>query len=137
MKSCLKILLLVLAIAMCPLHSAALTEDNDTLFIYDTWQEMLYGTPEKMIINPLYEVATPHEIYIVTGDERLDYKLVDEHLAISFGDSIWLISSTYLKRNFKGDVKRLNGYIPVFFNDKAAFITQLGKLSVKDILIGP
>ena len=89
-----------------------------------------------MIINPMFDVVSPHEIYIVTGDERLDYKLMDEHLAISMGDSIWLISSNYLKKDFKGDVRHLNGYVPVFFNDKTAFVTQLGKLSLKDVLIG-
>lgn len=136
MKTYIKLTLIVLATVMCTMRSAALTVTNDTLYIYDTWQQMLDKTPKKMVINPLFDVVSPHEIYIVTGNEKLDRKLIDDHLAISMGDSIWLLSTTYLKKHFTGDVKHLNGYAPVFFNGKAAYITQQGKLSLKDCLIG-
>ena len=50
-------------------------------------------------------------------------------MALSQGDSIWLINSKYLKKNFKGDVKGLDGFIPVFFNDRVAFIMADTRLS--------
>ncbi len=136
MKDYLKLMFVALALAMCSLHSAALTVRNDTLYIYDTWQQMFDNTPTKMMVNPLLDIVSSHEIHIVIGNEIAEQNFMDNHLAVTLGDSIWLLSSGYLKRYFKGDVKRLNGFIPVFFNEKAAFVTQIGKLSLKDCLIG-
>ena len=133
----LRLLLLPLVLMLCSLHSAALEVTHDTLYIYDTWQQMLDKTPTRYIVNPLLDVVSRCEIIIiVTGNEKLNQRFIDDHLAVALGDSIWLLSSTYLKNNFKGDVKHLKGFIPVFFNEKAAFITQIGKLSLKDCLIG-
>lgn len=135
MKNSLKYLLLVMAIMMCSLcGSAAQPAKNDTLYFYDTWDQMLELSPVAFVENPRFYVANPHEIYLETGDEKLDRKLMKEHIAISLGDSVWLVSSYYIRNNFEGDVRNLEGYIPVFFNDKAAYITQPGKVSVRDVL---
>ena len=45
------------------------------------------------------------------------------------------MSSQYLKKNFKGDAKSLEGFVPVYFNEKTAFLT-FQSMSLRDILFG-
>ena len=137
MKNSLKYLF-VLVIAVCALRgSAADSQPVDTLYFYDSWEQMLEFSPVAMMQDPWIFAPSAFRCYIETGDEDLDEKLWRKHIAFSLGDSIWLMSAYYLRQNFKGDVKNLDGYIPVFFNSKAAYIVQPGKLSVKDLLVGP
>jgi len=135
MKDWIKSLSLILALAICPMRSAALSLSNDTLFVFETWQQMLDNTPAMMMVNPVMDVVNPHEVYIVTGSDAMDKMFINTNFALLLGDD-WLISSTYLKKHFKGDVKHLKGFVPVFFNDKAAYVTQLGNIKLKDYLIG-
>lgn len=136
MKNSLRYILL-LVISVCSLRAAAVDPyPVDTLYFYDTWDQMLELTPVAMVENPFFYAPSPHMVFLETGDENLDEKLWQEHIAISLGDSIWLMSAYYIKTNFKGDVRNLDGYVPVFFNDKAAYLTQSGRLGVKDLLFG-
>lgn len=107
----------------------------DTVYFYDTWEQMMDMSPVAMLMDPYIEVLTPYEIYISTGDEQLNELIANEHLAVTLGDSIWLISSQSLRKDFKGDVRKLHGFVPVFFNEKIAFATYAG-LSVKSVLMG-
>lgn len=139
MKNWLRFVLLALALTMCSEHCAAIFSlPRDTVYFYDSWEQMMNKTPSEMVVSPVIEIYTPYEIDIYKSAS--DYKLND-HLAATLGDSIWLISSTFLKKNFKDDTDRLNDYkfIPVFFNEKVAYLTYVGQgqnLSVGDILIG-
>ena len=135
MKNRLKFIVL-LAIASMSLCTTAQTVPNDTLYFYKTWQQMLDMQPPAYIVNPIIFPETPFEVYIETGYEEANETIENDYLALSQGDSIWLINSKFIKNYFKGDVKGLNGYIPVFFNDKVAYLTANGPLKVKDILFG-
>lgn len=127
---------LLLALTMASLHAVAVEVPHDTIYFYKTWEQMLNLEPSAYIVDPVIETVTPYEAYIETGSEEINDNIEKEYIAFSQGDSIWLINSAYLKRNFKGDAKGFDGFIPVFFNDKVAFITGNGPLSVKDILFG-
>ena len=135
MKNRLKFIVLV-AIASMSLCTAAQSVPNDTIYFYKTWQQMLDMQPSAYLVNPIIFAETPYEIYIETGYEEANETIENDYLALSQGDSIWLINSKFIKNYFKGDVKGLNGYIPVFFNDKVAYLTANGPLKVKDILFG-
>ncbi len=122
---------------MCSLHCFAVEPaEHDTVYFYDTWEQMFDLQPVAMVVDPYIETFTPYEVYIITGDESINEMLLDDHLAISLGDSTMLISSKYLKNNFKGSVRDLRGFIPVFFNEKVAFITYNANMGVKEILFG-
>ena len=115
------------------------SEPLDTVYFYDSWEMMLQQTPDAMLVSPSIETFTPFEIYISTGDERMDRVISNKHLAATLGDSIWLINSELLKNDFKGDVRKLHGFVPVFFNEKVAFATYASpsdELSLKTILFG-
>ena len=128
--------ILLLALTMSSVHAVAIEVPHDTVYFYKTWEQMLNIEPSAYIVDPFIDAVTPYEVYVETGVEEVNDNIEKEYIAFSQGDSIWLINSNYLKKNFKGDVKGLDGFIPVFFNDKVAFITGNGPLSVKDILFG-
>lgn len=116
------ILLLVILAAMA---SAGRAVAQDTVFFYNTWEQMLSQSPVAVIIDPVIETVSPFELYIDTGDDDINEAIYTRHIALSLGDSIWLMNSNYLRRYFKGDVKKINGFVPVFFNEKVAFINYV------------
>ena len=137
MKNCLRYIMTLVILAMCSLHSfAADTAQRDTVYFYDSWEQMLYMQPSAMLIDPFIVPVTPYEVEIFVGDDDIDEMIIKEHIAVSLGDSTWLMSSVYLNKEFKGNAYHLSGFVPVYFNEKVAFITYYGKLSVKDILFG-
>ena len=137
MKNRLKFIVLA-AIASMSLCATAqnMTVAYDTIYFYKTWEQMLYLQPSAYIVNPIIIAETPFEIYIETGYDEANQAIEKDYLALSQGDSLFLINSNYIKDFFKGDVKGLNGFIPLFFNDKVAYLTANGPLTVKDILFG-
>lgn len=136
MKYNLRYLFIVVVAALCSLHcNANETTHNDTVYLYDTWQQLFDQEPMGLIVNPPLFAVTPYEIYFDSGDYELDELMLKEHLAISLGDSILLMSSHYFRKNFKGDAKNLNGFVPIFFNEKMAYLTYQST-TIKDILFG-
>ena len=113
---------------------------RDTVFFYDTWEQMFYMQPSAYIVAPYIEASTPYEVFVYTGNDELDEKLLSEHAAITIDEGCtWLISSEYLKKNFKGDTKKMSGFMPLFFDDKVAFVMYVGygtNVSLKNILFG-
>ncbi len=112
---------------------------HDTIYFYKTWEQMLAQQPDAYLEDPFIEMETPFEIYPYTAEKQTDKLIRKEYIAATLGDSIWLINSTYLKSHFGGDAGKLDGYIPVFFNDKVAFLTYVRygeNLSVKQMLFG-
>lgn len=136
MKKVLNTMMVVVAVALFSCHAAAAEESNDTIYFYSTWQQMLDVEPEAYIVNPVFYDVNPYEIYFDLGDEKINDMILEKYIAISQGDSIWLINSEYLKKNFKGDCKHIDGFAPVYFNDKTAFVVSTGPLTVKDVLFG-
>ena len=134
MKNWLKYLMLV-AVASMSVQAIAQTEP-DTLYFYKTWKQIMDLEPTAFIVNPIIDAYSPYEIYFITGYEEVDKSIQKDYMAVSQGDSIWLINSEYLKTNFKGDVNGLNGFIPMFFNDKVVYLTANGPVTVKEVLFG-
>ena len=127
-------------IAMASLQAWAETEPHDTVYFYNSWEQILSMSPEAMIIDPYIEVYTPYDIGIVTADEDLNELMLKEHVAATIGDSIWLVSSEYIKKNFSGDIIKQDSFMPLFFNDKVAYFMYAGygssSLSISEILFG-
>ena len=114
-------------------------EPHDTIYFYKTWEQMLLQQPDAYLEDPFIEMESPYEIYPFVESNKTNKLIRKEYIAASLGDSIWLINSYYLQSHFSGNVNKLNGYIPVFFNDKVAFFTYVGygeNLSVTQKLFG-
>ena len=133
---------LIALAAMLWVAGHAMANDDvprDTVYFYDTWEQMLYMTPEAMIVDPYIAAYTPYQVAIETPDDDLNDVIYKSHIAATLGDSIWLINCRYLKREFKGDAKKLSEFAPVFFNDKVAFVAYVGAgdhISLKNVLFG-
>lgn len=124
--------LMVAAALLTGIGSAGAQEVNfvmdkaDTVCIYKTWENMLDGVPNAMVINPIIYGETPYDIIITDNDQRVREMLSKDVIAVTLGDSIWLMSSDYLKKNFTGDAKKFENFVPFFFNEKVAFVVWLG-----------
>ena len=82
--------LVMFLFAATALFASAANESRDTVYFYDTWQQMLEMEPAAMIVSPFIDIENPYEIDIYTTQD--DYRLYD-HLAATLGDSIWLVST--------------------------------------------
>ena len=131
MKSRLKYVILV-AIATVSLLASAQSAPRDTIYLYKSWEQMLNMDPQGMVLDPIIDAYTPYEIYIETGNDVTDKNIETDYMAVSQGD-VWLINIRFLKDNFGGELKGLDGYIPIFFNEKVAFLTGNAPIKVKDI----
>ncbi len=120
MKDNLRYLLLVLLV-LGSLRAAAQDEPVDTVYFYASWEQLFYLQPDTMIVGPMIDVYSPYELYFESSDRNVNKKIKKEYVAAALGDSTCLVNSQYLKDNFKGDSKKLHGYVPLFFNDKVAY----------------
>lgn len=137
MKSRLRsVILIVLAMLTLQAVAADETAQHDTIYFYKSWQQMLDMTPVAMIVDPIVQDFTSCEIYILSGIDSVDEQIVRDYIAFSYQDSIWFINSRYVKENFEGDVKRVNGFAPLYFNEKTAFLLSPRPYNVADILMG-
>ena len=119
--------LMALVVAMCSLHCGAVEpEDHDTVYFYNTWEQMLYFEPVSMLRDPFIYAQTPLQIFFEIEDEKWNSVIEHNFLGASMGDSIWYVNSNYLKKHFDGDVNFLKGYIPLYFNEKVAYFTYGG-----------
>ena len=124
--------------------SAKTTEPCDTVYLYKSWRNMFAMKPDVYLPGPkLVNVTadTPYRIFIdIWNGNVLGGNLyINSSVAATLGDSIWLINAEYLKRNFTGDVKHLEGFAPLFFNEKCAYFMYVGygdNLSVAEQLMG-
>lgn len=130
------IVMAVLAVSSLAAHA---DEAMDTVFLYDSWESILYQEPTSAVLNPMVQVYTPYQVDITTRDDEVDRHIYSDFIAATLGDSTWLISGEYLKRNFKGDTRNLLGFMPLFFNGKVAFAIFVGydePNNVSSILFG-
>ena len=107
--------------AMVSFSALAEDEPHDTVYFYITWHQMFSENPDTMIVDPVLDVFSPFEIYVETSDKDVNKRIKNEYIAATLGDSTWLINSHYLRKFFKGDSKKLHGYVPLFFNEKVAY----------------
>ena len=132
--------IILAVVAIAPFYAIADDEvPHDTVYFYDTWEEILFEEPVIGLVDPIIYLLTPYQIAVETGVEDVDNSINNSHIAATLGDSIWLINSQYLKRNFKGDTKRLSDFMPFFFTDKLAYVMYVGEndnLNWKNILFG-
>lgn len=130
---------LALAVMMLSTLAAHADEQIDTVFLYGSWESIMYQEPTSLLLNPEIQIYTPYQVDIVTYDKEIDNHVYSDFIAATLGDSTWLINGEYLKKNFKGDTRHLDGFMPLFFNNKVAFAVFVGydePNSVTSVLFG-
>lgn len=123
MRRCSRYIIIIVTV-ISALKAFAVEEPHDTVYFYSTWEQMLYMEPEVMVIDPDLNIYTPFEVYVNAEDKNLDKLIRKEYIAMSMNDSTWFLNSEYLRKHFNGDTKAMNGYIPVFFNEKVAYVVR-------------
>jgi hypothetical protein len=111
----------VIILTMVSLQALAVEEPHDTVYFYNSWEQMFCQEPVGMLVDPFIEAHSPFQIYFLIDDEKMNYVIESKHMFAALGDSIIFINSKYLKECFDGDVNLLYGYIPLMFNDKVAY----------------
>lgn len=110
-------------LVFCSLHCAAEEyAESDTVYFYDSWEQMFQMEPDTMMIDLAIDYYSPYELYFESSDKKANKRIKKEYVAATLGDSTWLINSNYLKEFFKGDSKNMNGYVPLFFSEKVAYV---------------
>ena len=120
MKACFRHLLLFL-LFLSSLPVAAQDEPVDTVYFYASWEQVFNMQPDVMLVDLTIDVYSPFEIYFNSTDKNTNNKIKKEYLVAMLSDSTWLVNSNYLKAYFKGDSKKLHGYVPLTFTDKVAY----------------
>jgi len=138
MSNYYKYLLMMLSVMFyaLPNHASTISIPHDTVYFYESWEQMLEVQPVAMVIDPIIDFYSPGEIYLETGVDETNSLINKKFIAFSLGDSLWYMNSEYVKKNFSGDTKNMDGFFPVFFNEKMAYVVSNAPLSVKDILFG-
>lgn len=125
------ILLVVVVLLSCLLWQPSYGENNatphDTLCIYQSWESILDGMPDQVLLDPYIEVVTPFDVYFETGDEMVDRMLHEATVAVALGDSLWFVSAVWMQDNFNGDCHKMDDWVPLFFNAKIAFVQWHGQ----------
>jgi hypothetical protein len=128
--------ILFAVVALLSMHAVAETEQHDTVYFYNTWEQIIDQTPVALMVDPWIDPITPFEVIIESVDDDYNSLIWDTHIAATIGDSIWLVNSEYLQREFGGDAKKLNAFVPFFYNDKVAYVVYSSGLNWKNILFG-
>ena len=108
---------------------------HDSLWVYNTWESLMCQAPDALLINPVIEAYTPYDIAFETLESEANDMLYNYSLAVALGDSVWLINSRVLRQSFKGDVKKMDDYVPFYFNAKMAFIEAVTTYSFGSTLL--
>lgn len=133
MKSIYKILSVIVLVSMCSsiadaqfFSSRNHEEGTDTVWVYNNWQSLFFNGPDTMAINPNVEVFSPFNIKFKTTEKKnkeLKKMIEKQSLALSIGDSVWMINSHYLRDSLSGQYNRIfENYAPLYFNEKIAFV---------------
>ncbi len=109
-----------------PLLAHAVETQHDTVYFYNTWEQLLNLEPVSMLQDPYVDAQSPYQLFFEIEDEKWNDVIEHDFMAASMGDSIWLVNSNYLKLCFEGDTQSLVGYVPLFFNEKVAYICYGG-----------
>ena len=101
------------------------TGGNDTLMVYNSWEAIFDLIPDTIVANPEIKVRSEYdfEFKATSRDAKAVNKMLkNEAVAVCLGDTLWLINSDWLKRNFKGDCKHFSRYVPLYYTGKIAFV---------------
>ena len=118
------ILTIALALGTTAAHAQTYAPvSHDTVYVYNSWAAILDQWPDTMLIDPEIVAVTPYDIVIDTPDEKDCQRMLQRKtVAVAVGDTLWLMNGQYLQRNFKGESKHMEAFVPMYFNAKVVFV---------------
>ncbi len=109
---------------------------TDSLTVYSSWDAVFDCRPDTVLHRVDVNVYTPYDFKITPRGKEMKKMLKQEAQVVTLGDSLWLVSSDYLKREFKGDCKHFSRFVPLYFSPGIAFVQwQRGDPTVGGMLL--
>ena len=102
MKTCLYKIIAIAALLVVSLQLCAQNESSDSVYLYKTWSQMLDMTPEAVVIDPFVRVNSPYEVEILTMDPEVNEAIINNFVAATLSDSIWLVQQPIPQAEFQG-----------------------------------
>ncbi len=93
----------------------------DTVYVYLSWNQVFNHMPAIAYSGPIVFPNNGLEYEIYTLDDTSQAVLNEAAIAINVGDSLWLVNTNYLKKNFECQYDGFYNYIPLYFSSKIAF----------------
>ena len=125
MKNWLHLLIVIVLVGLTCFHGMAQEESHDTVYFYNSWEQISYNVPEIGYVDPFITMHPPYtnEYYIDMADDQLNIP-IREQFIVAYLHGVWLISSNYLKRHFKGETKIFsdNSFVALYYNEKVAYV---------------
>lgn len=122
MKLKLAILLALMFTDSLAAIAATAETRHDTVQIYNSWQAIFSHNPDTVAINPRIKANSPFDFKIEPEDKAMRKMMRELTVAVTVGDTLWLISSDWIKRNFHGDCGAFSRFMPLYFSNKIAFV---------------
>lgn len=113
----------ILLVSLSPASSAS--DPYTATSVYLSWEAIFDECPDTVIYSPRLEDHSPFDIEVLPTskyDNATKRLLEKKALACAVGDSLWLINSKAIKRDFKGDCGKFDHYVPLYFSAKVAFV---------------
>lgn len=103
----------------------ATEQPHDTVMVYNSWQAIFDNTPTVLAIDPYIEAVTPFTIVVDSRDAAM-HRVLTDAMAITVADheggTIWLMNTDWLNAHYEGDCDVMAAFVPLFFNEKVAFL---------------
>ncbi len=133
MKTKIFFIIVALAVTMQAVADGSVT---DSLTVYKSWDAVFDCHPDTVLHQVDVEVYTPYDFKITPHGKAVKKMLKQEAQVVTLGDSLWLVNSDYLKREFKGDCKHFSRFVPLYFSTRIAFVQwQRGEPTVGGALL--
>ena len=110
--------------AVFSLHNAAVAgeEPQDTLYFFQTWQQVLDFEPVAYYESPVHIQPDANYLRFDFDDKEVNHSINHDYVVASLGDSVWFVNTTYLDEHFGGDNLKVNCYTRLFFSEKVAYL---------------
>ncbi len=118
--------MMVLCWVMQPMHAQDTRQFHDTLCIYQSWEAIFDHIPDQVLLDPYIEEISPYDVYFEVGEPTTDRMLYEESVAVALGDTLWFVNSNWLQENFGGDSRKMDDWVPLYYNAKIAFVQWEG-----------
>ncbi|MBR5102659.1 MAG: hypothetical protein IK092_06000, partial [Muribaculaceae bacterium] len=123
------LLLTVQSVALYAKDNNQTSHTPDIMLVYSTWERVFDDNPDTLLTNPSIKLYSPYEFEVEPADSNdKALKKYINHGALALydvNDNVWLVNSRRLKDEFKGDAKKLDNYVPLYFSAKIAFVKYL------------
>ena len=94
----------------------------DTIYLYSSWHAIMDHKPFRAYSGPIVWGNNALEYEVIVYDREALNAIYNQSVAMTLGDSTWLVNANWLLRNFKCEYTGFKGFMPLYFTNKIAFV---------------